>query len=160
MPRSREELETRRSELEAELSEVHSELESALEEATDTAVEAVEGTAEGAAETVTEAETAAEEAAADAAEAAEEVAEAAAEVAGEVEDAVTKAVEETPGIDMGNFDEVYARTLSRLREEGIVPNPETALDAPEEIVAPVTDEIAPRDEHRWTRPRRFLGRTW
>lgn len=132
----------------------------AVEQVESAVSDAVEEIVEAVAEPVAEASTTATEAAT----------EAATEIEDQVETVVTGAAE----IPNEMMDEVYSRVMQRLRDDGHISSApmveeiageaenvaESAVAAPEVVVDSVSDTIAPRREHWYTRPRKFMGREW
>jgi hypothetical protein len=146
-----------------------------IEAAAEHTAEAIERTEEAVTEAVEEVVDAVAEPVAGHSEDAAEAATAAAEA---IEEEVEAVVEAHPDLPPEQMERVYEEVINRLRNEGHIGSPaivqeiageaeevgEVALDAPEMIVEPVTeaarDTISPRREHWYTKPRKFMGRTW
>lgn len=146
-----------------------------IEKAAEHTAEAVERTEEAVTEAVEDVVDAVAEPVAGHSEDAADAATAAAEA---IEDEVQAVVEAHPDLSTEQMERVYEDVINRLRNDGHIGSPaiveeiageaeeagEVALDAPEMIMEPVTesarDTIAPRREHWYTKPRKFMGKTW
>lgn len=149
--------------------------ETPIESAAAHTAEAIEATEEAVAEAVEDVVDAVAEPVAEHSADATEAATAAAE---RIEDEVEAVVEAHPDLPPEQMERVYEEVINRLRNEGHIGSApiveeiageaenvaEDAVAAPEMIVEPVAevarDTIAPRREHWYTKPRRFMGRDW